>query len=689
MKNPFLPLSAIVLVAAVGYLSSSSERTEVPTSRMAGLASGNAQPITLGPLEPTPKHPPIEWVESGTYTADGPYPVELADVPSGVYDPFNKLARDWGISGPKRITRRITPEEADRLRAEALLLPPARGLLVPEPSNPAAPVEVFGFPSLDINDCCGEGASVPPDPELAVGPDHIIAVVNTAFAVYDKSGTLLAGPITFSSFFQGTPNCSNTAVFDPNVLYDEEADRFILGIDGNGTDYCVAATVGPDPLGSWNTYGFATNFAGAFFDFPHAGVGVDAIYLGSNQFGGTLPGGFEGRVFAMDKTALYSGAGLTVATHSTGSDGTPQPMNLHGFAQGTWPASGPHYVMTEVFDGATHTLWSWQDPFGADTLVRAADFNLNTATGITAGFPIDVPQLGSLQKIQAGDWRGLDTEYRNGFIWMTNSISCNPGTGTVNCVRWAKIDPTALAVVDAGVVASNGKHRIFPDLAVNQCEDVAIGYTKSASDQYPSVYATGFESGLLQAELALKEGELTYTAFDSSPRRWGDYSGMTIDPDGERFWYLGEYSKNTGNTSGRWGTYIGSFRYDGCTAPASPIGASATGITVRRVFCTNSTTGQTVSVQNAGTSWDCRAAGLNASPNDKIRQLIIGIASGGATNIGGTFQGLNARYVNCSNQTTRESVSTPTGVPQWSCTDLGLSASTGNVIRETVLGIVP
>ena len=56
----------------------------------------------------------------------------------------------------------------------------------------------------------------------------------------------------------------------------------------------------------------------------------------------------------------------------------------------------------------------------------------------------------------------------------------------------------------------------------------------------------------------------------TAPRRWGDYTEMTIDPDGETFWYLGEYSKNTGTTSGRWGTYIGSYSVCGLQPRGRP-----------------------------------------------------------------------------------------------------------------------
>ena len=150
------------------------------------------------------------------------------------------------------------------------------------------------------------------------------------------------------------------------------------------------------------------------------------------------------------------------------------------------------------------------------------------------------------------------------------TIGCNPGSGTVNCVRWAQINPATATVLDAGVYSSNGEYRQFPDLAVNHCDDMAIGYTKSSSSIFPSIFVTGRENtdpaGTLQAEVQLKAGEISYTSFETSaPRRWGDYTEMTIDPDGLTFWYLGEYSKDTGTTQGRWGTYIGSYSFSSCT----------------------------------------------------------------------------------------------------------------------------
>ena len=69
-------------------------------------------------------------------------------------------------------------------------------------------------------------------------------MVNVAFEIHDKNGNVLYGPTTFSSFFNGTPGFTSAGVFDPNLLYDEEHDRFILGIDGNGDESRAIVTFG-------------------------------------------------------------------------------------------------------------------------------------------------------------------------------------------------------------------------------------------------------------------------------------------------------------------------------------------------------------------------------------------------------------------------------------------------------------
>ena len=572
---------------------------------------------------------PLRGEGSIHYAADGPSTIAIADVPRESRGISLEEATQRYVRGGPRIESLFTDQDVLNAQAWAWGKHRSRGVQVvaglgaEEPSGFFAkflkrgPKLKRSWDAIDGRDCCegtGFSAFVPPDPDMAVGPDHVIVVVNTAFEVYDKKGEVLVPATELSTFFDGTEGCTAFApipgfpglfgaTFDPDVVYDEEHDRFVMGIDGNGTDYCVAATVTGDPTGAWNRYGFPTNVNGAFFDFPHMGVGLDAIYMGSNQFGGTLPFGFEGRVFAMDKLAMYNGDPLQVVTREVTPagepnirlDGTPQPAQLHGFRQKTWPRGGPHYIMTEYFDGKVHSVYAWNDPFGRDEFDLVGDVDLAAATGVECEnfscFPVPWPQAGSPEILEANDFRGQETEYRNGRLWTSQTISCNPGDGTVDCIRWAEIRPTRVepgvlnldtfelvattdGVRQAGVFASDGDFRSFPSLAVNHCNDMAIGYSAGNAETFPSVYVSGrrfFDRrGEVRDEVLLKEGESAYTSFQdnggAAPVRWGDYSGMTIDPDGSRFWYVGEYARDTSdpdnfNALASWATYVGAFEF--------------------------------------------------------------------------------------------------------------------------------
>lgn len=504
--------------------------------------------------------------QAGQTNSASPVTVNLRDIPAGVRDHNSQLDR-WqrGEIDLNEVEGIRGAAEMAAMQAQAMdLAPSANVQLASSGPSLAAPSSGTSFDSLDYTECCGGGGNVPPDPELAVGPNHVIAVVNVAFEIYDKSGNSLVGPTTFSSFMSANSNC--TGVFDPNANYDEEYDRYVLGIDADGGGYCIAVSQTGDPTGSWNLYYFDTTSSRRdFFDYPHVGIGRDAIYMGANIFRGN---NFkEGQVWAFDKVAMYNGQTAASATVGLGvANDTPQPLNLHGWAQGTWPSSGPHYFFAETnYDGSTHTVYSWNDPFGANNFSTVGTVNLNAATGVTAGAPVNTPQQ-SGGTLQANDFRPQDFEYRNGFAWTSSTVACNPGSGTVNCVRWAKINPATATVADAGVYGSNGEYRTFADLAVDACDNMAIGYSKSSSSSFPGVFVTGRlatdPAGTLQTETLVKAGEISYTSFEASaPRRWGDYTEMTIDPAGTTFWYLGEYSKNTGTTDGRWGTYISSFSY--------------------------------------------------------------------------------------------------------------------------------
>jgi len=556
-----LTLFVILLVALLGLAFVSSRSMQDRAESGVVLKPSPASPA--GIRGSGPSGGPSS--DAGIFQANGPYRVRLSEVQTGFVPNLNVVAPPADMP--------ISDAEAELLRQKAMLMPPDSDIQIAT-SAPAslAPTLGVSFQGLDAEDSNSSGVSTPPDPELGVGKDYVIPVVNVSFKIYDKTGAVVQNTTTFASFMSANSDCAG--VFDPNVAYDEAEDRYILGIDANGTDYCVAVSANPGDVDNWNLYSIPTlQGCGTFHDYPHIGVGPDLIVMGANQFAG---GFCEGRVWAMDKAAMYAGNAMSFVTKSTSSDGTPMPANYHGddITNASPEATPSHWFMTETFDGCTHNVWTWDDPLSGASPTRGSNLNLCTASGVTAGFPVSWPQQGG-NNLQANDWRGQSSELMNGIITMTNqTISCNPGSGTVDCVRWAQINPATNTIVDAGVLGSNGEYRTFANAVSNSCGDMAVGYSKGSSSTFPSTYVTGRLStdsaGTLQAETLLKAGEGTFTCFDGSPHRWGDYTGMTIDPDGATFWYLGQYSKPGAHAVCDWSTYIGSFTFDSC-APGEAI----------------------------------------------------------------------------------------------------------------------
>lgn len=574
-KYTTLFVMLIILVGGVWLIKQPAELAPESLTRLQALSplanNGSGQPT--GDTADIPEvviHEPV----SGSAVDLSQLPLE-PDTGSSLYEQW--LNGEVDLDEEESF---LTPDQEAILRETLADKGPSDNI-----QNPANALESIlletSFSGPDIRDCCATTSQgvVPPDPELAVGPDHLIAVVNVAFEIYNKQGQILQQNTTFSSLFGGISGCNSiTKIFDPNVLYDESTNRFFLGIASTDGLYCAAVSATGNPVGTWYRYKFDVTTNGGFFDYPHAGIGRDAIYVGGNFFFCSTCAYRDSHVFALNKAAMYANAPAGVVERTVpggNTTDTPQPANLHGFAQGTWPTSGPHYFITDTnFNGSTYTVYAWLSPFGANTFSAKGTFNLAAYTGVNPVFPFaTASQLGSGSRMQTNDWRPQDNEYRNGYLWTTSTITCNPGGGSATCVRWAQINPTNGSIVQAGVLGSGSTYRYFSDLAVNHCSDMAMGYTKSNTSAYPGIWVAGRQAtdppNTLQGETVMKAGETAYSAFDGSPYRWGDYTGFTSDPNGRDFWYLGQYSKNVTHPAAKWGTYIGCYAAVSCTVPAN------------------------------------------------------------------------------------------------------------------------
>ncbi len=488
-----------------------------------------------------------------------------------------------------RIESFLTEAEYEAQLAASLALPPDRSLAGVR-ALATGPITGTTFAGPDITDCCaGLGRMWPPDPDIAVGPHHLLVAVNAAFAIYDKSGVKLGSTVNARAFWTGT-DCGAVAssgglMYDPFVAYDPGADRFVSGFDATRAStsdsyWCIAVSQTSDPTGVWYRYSFPANTGRAdqWMDYPHVAAWHDALYTTGNYFSFS-PGFFTAtRVYAFDKAAMYAGGAAKFVYVDDPRDANNGPVFTLQPARAsyTYPASGPAYFLavSPVPCGG---------PCDLNIFAMTPDFAGNgtafTLLGHPATFPfalpIDAPQSGTANKVQANDARVLDAQWHtDGTIYAAQTVACNPGFGAVDCVRWYQVGnlsgtPTLL---QQATIAGDGQYRFFPDLAVDALGNLAIAYSFSTSADFVGIRFTGRlasdPAGTTAADATLKAGEAAYvgTSFELPPFRWGDYTGLVVDPANPcRLWYVGEYAKS-GVGLANWGTYIGQL-YFAASAP--------------------------------------------------------------------------------------------------------------------------
>ncbi|MEP6995676.1 MAG: carboxypeptidase-like regulatory domain-containing protein, partial [Acidobacteriota bacterium] len=423
---------------------------------------------------------------------------------------------------------------------------------------------------------------VPPDTNGDVGPDHYVQFINLIWTVYDKSGTILQGPLPGNSPYAGFGGpCESSNDGDPVAKYDVMADRWVLTQFAvpnfpNGPSYqCFAISQTGDPTGAYNLYEFTIgSLATGWGDYPKLGIWPDGYYIAFNTFTASAFTGMTSAAF--DRTAMLAGDPATMVAFLTPPDGGGLPTDMDGLNPP--PPGTPNYYMT------------WWDP--AVGTLNIYQFHVDFATPANSTFtgPVEfgnapfvyppcpgsntcVPELGGELLDTLGDRLMNRLAYRN---WgdheslVTNhTVDAGGRTG----VRWYEIrDPGGTPTMfQASTYTPDATYRWMASIAQDASQNMALGYNASSSTSFPSIGITGRLVGdpvnTMGAESIWLAGTGSQTG---SFNRWGDYSSMSIDPaDDCTFWFTEEYYANTNSFDFK--TRVGSFKFPSCVSPASGI----------------------------------------------------------------------------------------------------------------------
>ena len=481
------------------------------------------------------------------------------------------------------------------------------------PLFPGAAFDAYNF---DDNAALNGGfLFIPPDPIGAAGLDRVIAVVNCGIECRDKTGTLLFRSSLQNLFAPAIPlGALGTSTFDPKIVYDPYEDRFVVvalerqflssGDPGDNSRILLAVSKTSAPVtataADWWYYVIDSKLIvgglAAWADYPGFEVDEEAIYVTANMF--AFSGSTYGvRLWIVPKFPFYLGGGGSHTVHDpyagaglSGFETTTMPAQVTG-AGGVGPGIG---TFLASYSGLTYggaaapealIVIRVDNPLGATSFlgefITMADIE---DVGGAFGWPAlpDAPQAGGSALIEVNDRRMLDLEWRNGRIWGCTTIIPNatfdPANAGQTTAHWFELD--AMGVISSAspagliTVAQQGdaggedldpdSYTFFPSIAVNPAGEMKLGFAGSSPTTYGSAYLAGRipgePAGFVGPTGIARAGVDYYLrTFGGSRNRWGDYSGISVDPaDPTKFWIFNQYSALRGTPisgeDGRWGT---------------------------------------------------------------------------------------------------------------------------------------
>ncbi|MCB8917509.1 MAG: hypothetical protein H6666_06265 [Ardenticatenaceae bacterium] len=437
----------------------------------------------------------------------------------------------------------------------------------PPPSDQGFETPIFNFE--------GQGYTFlnPPDTVGDIGANHYIQMINsTGVAIYDKTtGTLI------TSFDLTALGGCATGSGDPIVLYDHDADRWLLSEFGSGNSLCVFISQTPDPTGTYYAYSFSTP---SFPDYPKYGVWSDAYYASANENSPSA--------LALNRTAMLAGAPATSQRF------TVPPLSGFSFQALTpadWdgatppPAGSPNYFMrhrdTEVHGPSGYPtedfleIWAfdvdWVTPANSSFTqvgnIAISEFD-SSLCGLTSFYAIAMPGVSKCSTSALDPLREVimfRLQYRNfgSHQTLVGNLSTDVTGNDDAGVRWfelRKVGAGAWSLFQEGTYAPDAHSRWMGAIAMDGSGNIALGYNVSSGTVYPSLRYTGRLASDPLGTMPQGENMGISGSASNGSNRYGDYAAMSVDPvDDCTFWFTGEY-----NPASQWSTRIIAFRFDAC-----------------------------------------------------------------------------------------------------------------------------
>ncbi len=447
------------------------------------------------------------------------------------------------------------------------------GLNAPDPLGPIqrslGNVKVEDINKItDFDGVDNQNNVAPPDTQGDVSPTHYMQCVNMHTIITDRDGNVVQAAFPTSDFWDGT-QYDDRNDGDAVILWDEDAQRWIVTqfyIPMGGADnyLLIAISQTDDPTGQYYQYAF--NYGTNMPDYPKWAVWSDAYYMGANgfdqneQYVGTYVSAFE-----RDKM-LQGDANAQFVTFGPNQN----LWSLFPADADAFPAAGtpcPFVTDQITLTNGNNRLYIYNFHVDWDDVNNASFTRTRTLTvsnyNLFNNDNAQVPQPGTRQKLDLLHARIMYRPYFRHFndhesLLVTRTVN----DGGVTAIRWyefRKVGNGNWTIHQQGTYSpGDGLWRWMPSIAMNENGDITIAYSVSdGNNKHPSIRAVARYSDDNLGQMTTNEIELfTGNASQTGTSRWGDYSMVSVDPDGRTFWFTSEY------TTGGWNWHTRIIHYE-------------------------------------------------------------------------------------------------------------------------------
>jgi hypothetical protein len=434
----------------------------------------------------------------------------------------------------------------------------------------------------------------PPDTTGAIGPDRYIETINTEYAIYSRTGSLInTGSLSSLTGISG--GLFGYSLSDPQMMWDAKTQRFyysavyynaFLSDNGLAVGWSKTAT----PASSADFCQYSISLGSELPDYPKLGDSADFLMYGYNKFG-SAGSTYDGSEFAVlnkppagsscaptsDFSVTNSG---TLHNKDTSLAATPVPANLVDDSNGTGYVVANADLTVAPYSANFISVYSVSTHGATTSGIPVPSISAATNVSVPSySMPPSAPERGSSYLLDTLDGRfeaavaAFDPNFGKIAVWTAHAVSGGAGVEE----RWYEIDPATGAspsvlqsdkATSSSLFVWNGA--ISPDRANTGSSaafgnSMAMSVSTSSTANYPAIqlvwkHGTSAQSTL--TNLVQANGpDVDFSCSSTSPCRWGDYSGASPDPAGTgttgRVWLGNQYNTASGSTSStNWRTWL-------------------------------------------------------------------------------------------------------------------------------------